>query len=66
MDNKANNKTKKPYNKKEYEQKKFKYQNVCFKISEMEDIEAYCRDNSEAKNTVIRKAVMNYIGKSID
>ena len=62
----ANNKTKKPYNKKEYEQKKFKYQNVCFKIEEMEDIEAYCKDNGEAKNTLIRKSVMNYIGKSID
>lgn len=57
---------KKPYNKKEYEKKKFKYQNVCFKIEEMEDIEAYCEINGEAKNTLIRKAVMGYIGKSIE
>lgn len=57
---------KKPYNRKEYEKKNFKYQNVCFKTSEMEDIETYCRDNGEAKNTLIRKAVMLYIGKSIE
>lgn len=54
------------YDRKEYEKKKFKYQNVCFKVEEMEDIEAYCKDNQEAKNTLIRKAVMEYIGKSID
>ena len=54
------------FNKKEYEKKKFKYQNVCFKIEEMEDIEAYCKLWGEAKNTLIRKAVMEYIGKPID
>lgn len=54
------------YNKKEYEKKKFKYQNVCFKIEEMEDIEAYCKLWGEAKNTLIRKAVMEYIGKPIE
>ena len=54
------------YNRKEYEKKAFKYQNVCFKIEEMDDIEAYCKDNGEAKNTLIRKAVMEYIGKSIE
>lgn len=48
-------------NKKEYEQKKFKYQNVCFKIEEMEEIEAYCKDFGIAKNTLIRRAVMEYI-----
>ena len=57
---------KKSYNKKEYEKKKFKYQNVCFKIEEMEDIEAYCKNFGEAKNTLIRKAVMEYIGKPIE
>lgn len=54
---------KKPYNKTEYEKKNFKYQNVCFKIAEMEEIEAYCTENSIAKNTLIRQAVMQYIGK---
>lgn len=54
------------YNKKEYEKKKFKYQNVCFKIEEMEDIEAHCKSYGEAKNTLIRKAVMEYIGKPIE
>lgn len=54
---------KKPYNRKEYEKKNFKYQNVCFKIEEMEDIEAYCAENNIAKNTLIRQAVMKHIGK---
>lgn len=54
------------YNRKEYEKKNFKYQNVCFKIEEMDDIEAYCKENKIAKNTLIRKAVMGYIGKSIE
>lgn len=51
------------YNKTEYEKKNFKYQNVCFKIAEMEEIEAYCTENNMAKNTLIRQAVMQYIGK---
>ena len=54
---------KKPYNKTEYEKKNFKYQNVCFKIEEMQEIEAYCTENSIAKNTLIRQAVMKHIGK---
>lgn len=54
---------KKPYNKAEYEKKNFKYQNVCFKIEEMEDIETYCTENKIPKNTLIRQAVMQYIGK---
>lgn len=62
----AEKKNSKGYNRKEYEKKAFKYQNVCFKIEEMDDIEAYCKDNGEAKNTLIRKAVMEYIGKSIE
>lgn len=54
------------YNRKEYEKKAFKYQNVCFKMEEMEEIEAYCKDNGTAKNTLIRKAVMEYIGNPIE
>ena len=45
----------------EYERKKFKYQNVCFKIEEMEEIEAHCKLFGETKNGLIRKAVMEYI-----
>lgn len=56
---------KEKYNRKEYEKKAFKYQNVCFKIEEMDDIEAYCVENKIPKNTLIRQAVMEYIGKSI-
>ena len=54
---------KKPYNKTEYEKKNFKYQNVCFKLSEMEEIETFCKENKIPKNTLIRQAVMQYIGK---
>ena len=57
----------KPFNKKAYEQKNFKYQNVCFKIEEMDEIEEFCSENGVAKNTLIRKAVMQYIrGKLVD
>lgn len=49
--------------KKEYEKLNFKYQNVCFKLSEMEEIETYCRENGIPKNTLIREAVMRHIGK---
>lgn len=59
----ANSKT--PFNKKEYEKSNFKYQNVCFKLSEMELIETYCKANGESKNGLIRKAVMEYIGNPI-
>ena len=51
---------------KKYDKKNFKYQTVLFKISELEDIEAYCKENEMAKNTLFRKATMEYIGKSID
>lgn len=54
------------YNKKEYEKKTFKYQNVCFKIAEMEEIEAYCKENGIAKNTFIRQVVMKAVGKPIE
>ena len=57
------------YNKearKKYNKANYKYQSVCMKIAELEDIEAYCKENGLAKNTLFRKAVMQYIGKSID
>ena len=52
--------------KREYEKTKFKYQTVCFKIEELEEIEAYCKDNNIAKNTLLREAAMKYIGGYID
>lgn len=48
---------------KKYDKKNFKYQTVCFKIAELEDIEAYCKENNIAKNTLLREAAMKYIGK---
>lgn len=48
---------------KKYNKKNFKYQTVSFKITELEDIEAYCKENNVPKNTLLRKAVMQYIGK---
>lgn len=52
--------------KKKYMEKNFKYQTVCFKITEIEDIDAYCKENNIAKNTLLREAVMKYIGKPIN
>lgn len=58
--------TKKPtYNKKEYEKNNFKYQNVCFKLEEIEAIDAFCQANGESRNGLIRKAVMEYIENPI-
>ena len=57
------------YNKearKKYNQKNFKYQTVCMKITELEEIENYCKENGIAKNTLFRKAVMKHIGKPIE
>ncbi len=54
------------FNKKEYEKKTFKHQNVVFKIEEMEEIEAYLKEKGIAKNTFIRQAVMQAIGKPIN
>ena len=56
------------YNKaarKRYTEKNFKYQTVCFKIEELEAIENYCKEHGIAKNTLLREAAMNAIGKSI-
>lgn len=48
---------------KEYERKNYKRQTVLFKITELEDIEEYCKENNIPKNTLLRKACMAYIGK---
>lgn len=50
---------------KEYNKKNYKYQNVCFKIEELEAINAYCETWDIPKNTLLRQAVMEYIGKPI-
>lgn len=51
---------------KKYTEKNFKYQTVCFKIEEIEEINAYCEKYGIAKNTFFREACMTAIGKSID
>lgn len=48
---------------KKYDAKHFKYQTVSFKITELEDIEKYCKENNIPKNTLIREACMLRIGK---
>lgn len=48
-----------------YKEKNFKYQTVCFKISELEAIEAYCIENNIPKNTFFREVCMEAIGKTI-
>ena len=57
------------YNKearKRYTEKNFKYQTICFKNAEIEAINTYCKENGIPKNTLFRKAVMEYIGQTID
>ena len=51
---------------KKYKEKNFKYQTVCFKITELEDIEAYCKENNIPKNTLLRMAAMQAIGKPFE
>ena len=51
---------------KKYTEKNFKYQTVCFKIEEIEEINAYCERHGIPKNTFFRESCMNAIGKSID
>lgn len=51
---------------KKYTEKNFKYQTVCFKIEEIEEINAYCERHGIPKNTFFREACMKAIGKSID
>ena len=57
------------YNKearKRYNEKNFKYQTVLFKIEELEAVNDYCKDNGIPKNTLIRKAIMQFIEKPIN
>lgn len=57
------------YNKKarkKYNDSNFKYQTVCFKIEEIEEINAYCERHGIPKNTFFRESCMNAIGKSIN
>lgn len=51
---------------KRYNKENFKYQSVCFKIEELEEINAYCEKYGIPKNTFFREACMTHIGKSID
>lgn len=51
---------------KRYKEKNYKYQSVLFKIEELEEINAYCKAMDIPKNTLLRTAVMEYIGKPID
>lgn len=51
---------------KRYKEKNFKYQSICFKITELEAIDAYCKENNIPKNTLLREAAMKAIGKTID
>ena len=51
---------------KKYTEKNFKYQTVCFKIEEIEEINAYCEKHGIPKNTFFRESCMNAIGKSIE
>lgn len=49
-----------------YDAKAYKRHNVKFKIAEFEEINKYCEENNIPKNTLMRKAIMEYIGKPID
>lgn len=51
---------------KKYTEKNFKYQTVCFKIVELEEIEKYCKENNIAKNTLFRQSAMEFIGKPFE
>jgi hypothetical protein len=48
---------------KKHKEKNYKYQSVLFKISELEDINAYCKEHGIPKNTLLRQAAMQRIGK---
>lgn len=49
-----------------YDAKAFRYQSVKLKVSELEYINSYCDENNIPKNTLLRKAIMQYIGKPIE
>jgi hypothetical protein len=48
-------------NKKAYDKKHFKYQTVCFKVDELEEINEYCKQNGIPKNTFFRDACKLYM-----
>lgn len=48
-----------------YDAENFVRQTVKFKKSEMDAINSYCITNDIPKNTLLRMAIMEYIGKSI-
>lgn len=49
-----------------YNAENYKYQSVKLKISELNYIDEYCAIHNIPKNTLMRRAIMEYIGKSID
>lgn len=49
-----------------YSKKAFRYQSVKLKVSEQEAIDKYCEDNNIPKNTLLRKAIMEYIGQPLE
>lgn len=49
-----------------YDAKAFRYQTVKMKVSEFEDVDRYCAEHNIPKNTLLRKAIMQYIGKPIE
>lgn len=51
---------------KKYTEKNFKYQTICFKNEEIEEINAYCKEQGIPKNTFFREVCMRAIGKSIE
>ena len=51
---------------KKYDKENFKYQTVCFKIEELEEINEYCKKYGIPKNTFFREACMQYMGKTIE
>lgn len=50
---------------KRYKENHCKYQTVCFKITELEAINAYCTENNIPKNTFFRAVCMEAIGQPI-
>ncbi len=65
MDTKTKNQ--KDYNKrarKKYDSVNYKHYSIKFKVSEMEEIEKYCKENNIPKNTFFRQVVMDAIRRS--
>ena len=60
-------KNQKDYNKrarKKYDSANYKHYSIKFKVSEMEEIEKYCKENNIPKNTFFRQVVMDAIRRS--